>query len=114
MSRAFVLAALFALVALCTAAPASRQLSEPSSGWSEYDWTPDVGFAGVDDALDQVETTIKEIFTQVSMVLSGLGDTINVAFDELAAFLWALVSSAGAQLAPLVDLIEMLAQFGNN
>ena len=115
MSRFFLLAALFALVAVCTAAPAAgRQLSEVSSGFDELDWTPATGLDPLDLALDGVEEALKAIGSGLIGAVDGIAEAVSGIFTSVAMAMMAIVAGLGESLAPLVTFLNFLSGLGGN
>eukprot|EP00962_Isochrysis_galbana_P046576 scaffold18776_cov140-Isochrysis_galbana.AAC.3 len=115
MSRSFVLALIFAIVAVCTAAPAAtRQLSEVSSGWDDIEWTPATGIDYIDTILDGLETGAKGIFVQVTELITAVAKGVDDIFDMLATTLLDVVTAAGVRLAPLASILAILEEFANS
>lgn len=115
MSRSFVLALIFAIVAVCTAAPAAtRQLSEAGSGWDDIQWTPATGIDYIDSVLDVVETNAKGVFGLVTGVITTVANAVDGVFDQLATALFDFVTEAGVRLAPLVQILNILENFANS
>ena len=85
LSRANLFAVILAMVAVCAAAPSSKAYSNVSGD----DWTPDTGVAVLDDLLNQVESTLKGVFSLITFLpgVDGILESIGGGITSIVSFL---------------------------
>ena len=108
---------MLAVLALSAAKPVSRELTDPSSGYADLNWTPDTGFSALDDALNTLETQTKDFFTmildQIDNLTSPLTNLINYIYTTVTNVFDGVAYAARDILAPLLALLAPVANILN-